>query len=235
MLIRCVWEHNGNDTLLYSDNYIGAFTRGASLEIALNKMEQEVKSYLCWKNGRIPDVLVPEIVQQKESSLQIGDADSDIIFDTEKAPLSREEYVQLKELAMKSAHDFYELYKSIPIKDKSILQARKTFYGTIPRTANEMYEHTKNVNAYYFGEIQVPADNEGTIYECRKRGFELLETKPDYLKNDIIHGSYGEDWSLRKVLRRFIWHDRIHAKAMYRMAQRTFGNGAVEDVFKFEI
>ncbi len=32
MKIRCVWEHHGNDTLLYSDNFVGAFTRGASRE-----------------------------------------------------------------------------------------------------------------------------------------------------------------------------------------------------------
>lgn len=32
MKIKCVWEHNGNDSLLYSNNFIGAFTRGETLE-----------------------------------------------------------------------------------------------------------------------------------------------------------------------------------------------------------
>lgn len=235
MEIKCVWEHNGKDTILYADNYIGAFTRGATKEIALNKMQEEVISYLRWKNDTVPKLAAPEIIQQKESALQICDADSDIIFDTEKLPLGQEEYVQLKQLALKSAYDFHELYRQIPDKDKSALQARKTFYGSIPRTADEMYEHTKGVNAYYFGEIRVQADNEGTIYECRKRGFALLEMQPDYLQNRVYCGSYDEYWSLRKVLRRFIWHDRIHAKAMYRMAQKTFGPEAVEDVFLFGI
>ena len=48
------------------------------------------------------------------------------------------------------------------------------------------------------------------------------------------HGSFDEEWSLRKVLRRFIWHDRIHGKAMYRMAVKTFGQDSVPDVFRFE-
>ncbi len=30
---------------------------------------------------------------------------------------------------------------------------------------------------------------------------------------------------MKLVLRRFIRHDRIHAKAMYRMAVKTFGEG----------
>ena len=45
-------------------------------------------------------------------------------------------------------------------------------------------------------------------------------------------GSYGEMWSVRKVLRRFVWHDRIHAKAMWRMAKKTF-DVEVENVFCF--
>lgn len=40
MKIRCVWEHNGNDSILYSDNYVGAFTRGESKDIAMRKMNR---------------------------------------------------------------------------------------------------------------------------------------------------------------------------------------------------
>jgi len=181
----------------------------------------------------IPEHIEVEIVQEKKSDLQIADADSDVIFDDEQKPLTREEYLELKDLVLKSAEDFLHLYKSIPSKDESCLPERKTFYGAVPRTAREMYEHTKNVNAYYFGEIGVETDNEGTILECRKRGFELLEKTDGFLKNEVIEGSYGEFWSLRKMMRRFIWHDRIHAKAMYRMAIKTFGKDNVENRFKF--
>ena len=45
MKIRCVWEHNGNDSLIYAENLAGAFTRGETREIALGKMEDEVKSF----------------------------------------------------------------------------------------------------------------------------------------------------------------------------------------------
>ena len=44
-----------------------------------------------------------------------------------------------------------------------------------------------------------------------------------FLKNPVFEGSWEEDWTLRKLLRRFIWHDRIHARAMERMRKRTFG------------
>ncbi len=232
MKIRCVWEHNGNDSILHANNFVGAYTRGETKDIALQKMTREVASYLEWKGEAVPDSLETIITQEKASVLTISDADSDVLFEEEKEPLSKAEYEELKELALKSAQDFLDLYEAIPDKNKSCLPVRKTFYGQVPRTASEMYEHTKNVNDYYFGEIGVETDHEGTIVDCRKRGFVTLEDQPDFLKNIVCLGSYNEEWSLRKVLRRFIWHDRIHAKAMYRMAVRTFG-GNIPNVFHF--
>lgn len=284
MKIRCVWEHNGEDTLLYGEDFPGSFTRGASLQEALHKMPGEVYSYLQWaKNGLFMPFLdvaeafaaqreagtlqawgegaldmaagfclpnaereenglvklfsgVPEVVvvQEKVSTLRIQDADSDVLFNTERLPLKLEEYRALKALTLKSAGDFERMYQTIPDRDVTDLADRETFYGSVPRTAREIYEHTKSVNNYYFAEIGVEADDAGTIRECRERGFALLETAPDFLQNPVFAGSYDEEWSLRKVLRRFIWHDRIHAKAMYRMAKRVFMKKGAEDVFCFD-
>lgn len=233
MKINCVWEHNGNDTLLYAVNLPGAYTRGERLEIAMGKMSAEAFSYLRWKNAPCPDEIFVEVVQEAPCSLQVRDADSDVLFEGEKAPLSMDEYLELKDLVLKSASDFFALYRSIPDKDRSNRPKRKTFYGQVPRSAKEMYTHTKNVNAYYFGELDVAGDNEGDIYDCRYRGFKLLEQKKDFLLNSVYQGSYGEYWTLRKMLRRFLWHDRIHAKAMYRMASNIFGTVNISNPFCF--
>ena len=233
MKVYCVWEHNGDDTLLYAVDYIGAYTRGESLEIAKAKMPGEIVSYLKWLGDDTSDNIEVVITQEKDSELAIKDADSDVLFESEKAPLTADEYEKLKALALKSAKDFLALYDSIPDKSATAIAERKTFYGQVPRTADEIYVHTKNVNEYYFAEIEVDADNDGTIYECRKRGFEELEAKSNFLQNTVIEGSYGEDWSLRKVLRRFIWHDRIHARAMYRMAVKVFGSENIANPFCF--
>ena len=233
--MKCVWEHNGGDTLLYAVEYVGAYTRGGSLAASVSKMPAEIAAYSLWRDQKRIQITDVEIVQEKNSSLQIADADSDVLFDTERAPLTAEEYEELKALALRSARDFYTLYASVADKQRSCLPPRKTFYGDIPRTAEEMYLHTKNVNAYYFREIGIAADNEGSIYDCRKRGFALLEQTKGYWDNAVAEGSYHELWSLRKVMRRFLWHDRIHAKAMYRMAVTTFGEAGAENVFRFTV
>lgn len=234
MEIRCIWEHNESDTLLYVENFIGAFTRGESFAVAEHKMSAEIQSYLNWLGESSREDIQVKVVQEKVSDLEIKDADSDVLFDAEQNPLSLEEYTELKEFVLKSAMDFEKLYQSIPEKQKSSLPIRKTFYGQVPRTAEEMYLHTKNVNSYYFAEIGVDADNEGTIFECRQRGFALLEQQQNFLQNPVLEGSYGELWSLRKMMRRFIWHDRIHAKSMWRMAKKTFLEYEIENVFCFE-
>jgi len=233
--IKCVWEHNGNDSLLYSGNFIGAFTRGVSKKDALKKMESEIISYCAWAVQSVTLPLDIIITQEKVSELNIRDADSDVIFDSERTGLTISDYNRLKELALKSATDFYRLYDSFPDKNKSCLPERETFYGKVPRTAKEMYQHTKNVNSYYWGEIGVEAGNEGTILESRIRGFEILEKSDGFLMSNVLEGSYGELWSLSKVLRRFIWHDRIHAKALYRMGIKTFGIDQIPNIFNFEI
>ena len=233
MKVKCIWEHNGDDTLLYAEEYVGAFTRGESLEIALHSMKSEIPSYFAWMGEKMQEDIVPVVVQEKNSDLEIKDADSDVLFLSEEEPLTMEEYEVLRDLALKSAMDFLKLYETIPDKNASVLPIRKTFYGSAPRTAEEMYLHTKIVNSYYFGEIGVDVDNEGSILECRKRGFERLENTPDFLNGLLQEGSYGEMWSVRKVLRRFVWHDRIHAKAMWRMATETFNGGEVENIFRF--
>ncbi len=233
MNIRCVHEHNGNDTILYAIDFLGAFTRGKSKEIAISKMKKEVLSYALWCGASLPEIQDIIIVQDAECSLSVSDADSDVLFEEEMHPLTLTEYNSLKALTLKSASDFLTLYGSIKDKTRELKKPRSTFYGKIPSTAEEMYIHTKNVNEYYFGEIGVKADNSGDILSCRIRGFENLEKQKDFLSSKVCDGSYGERWTLRKLLRRFIWHDRIHARAMYRAASAIWGVGSISNIFKF--
>jgi len=235
MKVNCVWEHNGDDTLLYAEDFVGAYARGESLQVAVKKMLGEINTYLKWIGKGEEPIREIEVViaGEKASELNVKDADSDVIFESEKAPLTMAEYEYLKELALKSAKDFLAFYESIPDKNAWCAPERETFYGRVPRTATEMYEHTKSVNSYYFAEIDVEADNIGNIYECRKRGFEALEAKADFLRSTVIAGSYGEEWSVRKMLRRFIWHDRIHARALWRMSINVFGEENTANPFCF--
>lgn len=237
MIIKAVCEYNEGGCLVYAENFPGAFVRGRNYENAIAKFPKEIESWLDWVNGgfEAEEPFEVELVQEKKNDdLRICDADSDVIFDSEREPLTKEEYQKLKILALRSAMDFERLYDSVPDKKMNIVPPRETFYGKIPSTAEEMYNHTMNVNSYYFGEIGVEAENGPDILSCRQKGFAELEKQENFLENKVFDGSYGEEWSLRKVLRRFIWHDRIHARAMYRRAYEAFWDSDIDNVFRFK-
>ncbi len=237
MILRAVSEYNKDGFLVYAENFPGAYVRGKTLERAIEKFPKEIESYLLWADGKELEENIKleiEIVFEKESTLNISDADSDVIFQSEREPLTKEEYTKLKILALRSAMDFERLFDSIPDKNAVISPIRETFYGKAPSTAEEMYLHTMNINNYYFSEIGVEAENGPDILSCRSKGFEKLEKKENFLENKVFVGSYNEEWSLKKVMRRFIWHDRIHAKAMYRRAYEFFWNDKIDNVFCFK-
>lgn len=232
--IRIAMEYNQNGVLLLADNYPGAFARGKTWEEAIQKMDGEIRGYVLWSTGKSMESDVNthvRIIEKKQSSLQVCDADSDILLESEKPILYLEEYRSLKALALKSAADFQKLYDMIPNKSYTSLSERNTFYGPIPRTASEMYRHTNSVTDYYMREIGVLFRNLPRIVPNRKQAFSVLERRFGYLDNELFNGSYDEQWTLRKVLRRFLWHDRIHARAMTRMALNFWGPSVIQDIF----
>ena len=60
------------------------------------------------------------------------------------------------------------------------------------------------------------------VIDLSGNGYTVLHWLSILLENRVFEGSWDECWTLRKLLRRFIWHDRIHGRAMVRMMERTF-------------
>ena len=143
MTINCVWEHNGRDTLLYAVDFVGCIyprrnigsrcPENASGNMLLSQMVRQ-------KAVTSMDIA---IIGEKVSSLRSATRTLMCFFESEKAPLTAEEYRKLKALALKSAQDFLALYDSVPDKNATAAPERKTFYGKVPRSADEMYAHTK--------------------------------------------------------------------------------------------
>ena len=233
-IIETVVEYNDFGFLVYARDYPGAFTRGRTLEEAFSKMSCEITRYCQWAGREIPrGPMLAHTAQSVKTGLCVQDADSEALFEAEKGSVSFQEYSCLKALAEKSAACFEVLYHSVPDKDASASAPRKTFYGNVPVTAREMYLHTNGVTDYYVSQIGVVKTCTGDMLSARKQAFAAVEAAPDYLKNAVFSGKYDEQWTLKKVMRRFIWHDRIHAKAMYRMAEAIWGDSALVNPFYF--
>ena len=122
-------EQNESGCLVYATEYMGAFARGKTMEEALEKLPADVVSYCLFANRSTPkEPFELCVVQQKQSALQVCDADSDILLDCEIPPLTIFEYLLSKELCLKSAGCFLRLYETIPSPDALLRPRRKTFY-----------------------------------------------------------------------------------------------------------
>lgn len=226
-------ETNGKGFLVYAENYPGAYSRGCTEAEALAKLPADINAYSLWVYGATLDGVEVLVRQRHVTTLSVEDADSELLLDGEREPLTQAEYEALKMLAIQSACDFQALYDSIPDKTRPLCPPRQTFYGDLPATAELMYRHVNDVAAYYTGEVGAQHENVPDIAENRMQALKLVEALPNHLTAGVFTGSYDELWSLRKVLRRFIWHDRIHARAMQRHAAAIWGADAVADPYCF--
>lgn len=231
--MKAALEYNDRGCLLWSLDCPGAFARGSTREEAAARLPADAAAFCRWSGWTAPAGEV-EIVEEKyQPELKIEDADSDMLLHGERLPLTGEEYAALRALVLRSAADLDTLYAAIPDPDAPLGPERETFYGAYPNTARRMFTHTNGVTAYYVGELGAETGTLPGCLENRRAGLAALERLPDFLNLPVIEGSYGELWSLRKVLRRFLWHDRIHARAMYRRVRAVWGD-RIPDPFRFD-
>lgn len=216
--ILIVSEFNDRGVLFHFPDYFGAFTRGVSETEAYEKIHQELKNFRTWaaiSEGN--EEFIVNITRVKASdNLRIDDADSEILLDHDCKRLSKATFDFWSELAIRSGECFVKLYESIADKDKPQLEKeRTTFYGKTPSTAREMLLHVDQVHDFYLSRINLYADfQKGELNANRHIAIAALRKN---LQNPFkIYSQDSENWTETKVLRRLLWHDRIHAKALFR-------------------
>lgn len=228
------YEHNDKGVLLWAARFPGAFARGKNFEEAAAKMPVVCRQYRLWAGAGCPQSGEKvEVLHEFKTALAVEDADSDALFPEERLPMTMAEYINLKALCLKSARDFMLEYQSIPQKDRALVKSRKTFYGKIPASAREMLEHTNNTLAYYAAGVGIEMDTLPDFVENRQQLLQKLEELPAFLSNRVYTADDKELWTVKKILRRLLWHDRIHARAMYRRAVSFWSRERIENPFGF--
>ncbi len=217
-MVELISEYNKNGILMQFPDYPGAYTRGETEKAAFCKAKQELLEYAKWANLTIPqtDISIVQRIKAKDD-LQINDADSEVLLDSDRQRLLESEFNRWSGLVLLSANCILELYNSIIDKDWVQLEKlRPSFLDKPPSTAYEMFLHIDVVSGYYTSRIGINKNfKNGSLIENRVKCMDLVRNNY-YTKPFQIFKIDGEYWTETKLLRRFIWHDRIHAKALYR-------------------
>jgi len=216
-----VFETNGKGYLGWLINFPGSYIRGKTIEDARSKIDNEITEYCNWLDLIKPECITIESELIYNSELMIEDADSDIIFDTEKLMYnSLQEFERDLENILISARKTEEIFnKSNPKDIIDYSMVRKTFYGNVYTSINEQFRHIVNVQNYYLGQISEGININNDITNTRKLMTNIIKDKYNK-EGNILYKLENEEWTIKKVIRRTIWHDRIHAKAIKRIGER---------------
>lgn len=236
-IISIAFETNGKGYLGYILEFPGAFIRGRTIDEALSKVEQEIRTYQRWRGVQSKLKSKTKIVQIHQSTLMIEDADSEILLDMDKEKMEEKEFNEYIELIKKSGISTLSIYQNAKFKNW-LDEARrgKTFYGDVPISIQRIFEHIDSVQYFYLSRISTDIEKKEGFLEGREHC--LNQVRSIYMRenNSKIYNCDHENWTIRKVLRRFIWHDRIHAKSMVKILKKQKMIGLIdfyEDPFYF--
>lgn len=228
--ISIAFETNGKGYIGFIVELPGAFIRGGTERQALAKVSQEVKSYLKWLRGEQKHDYRIQVVQRHLSSLPVEDADNEISLEADKEAITEEEFGNLYDLVWYSGETFLQLYTNGKLKDWiDGSRIRKTFYGDNPKTIREIFDHVTYCLYYYLSRMEITEKIEADHLAIRKFCLDKLEALYRQKNNSLIVELANELWTLKKVLRRLIWHDRIHSKAMTRILEKQKQLGLIDE------
>lgn len=218
--MNIVYETNGLGFLGWITDLPGAYLRGATIEEARAKIGRETADYSAWLGipADTPDGLSESV---RKSGLHVEDADSDIIFESEKTDFpDMEEFEYWRALVLVSGARAEEAYADCGHRDVPDPRLRRaTFYGDAYPTVRTQFAHIVNVQNYYLAQIGVLMKTGDSLEDSRPEFAEQLRAK--YLaEGNRLYSSDAEEWTIRKIIRRIIWHDRIHTRAMRRIEAR---------------
>ena len=235
--LKAVLEYNDKGVTLWAAAYPGAFARGKTAEEASKKLPSACRRFRLWAKLP-PDATSAEgedirCVQKIRSDAALDEGFTTALFSEEKLPMDMARYTSLKSICLISARDFETLFASIPQKDRALLKSRRTAYGKVPVTSREMMAHVLDEQCRYASLFGISLGGGQGLLADRKRLFTGLEARPDFLSNRAFVSSDGELWSMRKLLRRLLWHDAIHGRALYRKAISFWQKEQIKNPFGF--
>ncbi len=209
-----------NNALIFAFEWPGACGWGPK-SIALAELKKDIIWTKKWLNKNQEDSFRLEITEEVKSTGDPKNADSEGFFEYDKLAFSNDEVIntlgllQLIKIYIRNAMD------QIPLNKRAIpLLAEK-------RTPNEVIDHIAIAEWWYMSRLP--------IVKTVVRDWRQLATDPAAKLNQVqdltvtflrdlllldpasrktICTANGEKWSYRKVLRRMIWHELLHAKQL---------------------
>ncbi len=202
----------------------GCFNKAPNQDEAIAKLPNAIREYWSWLSRHGEELTSPpasptiEVAEVVSSDAGFVSGDKVALFGPDREPPTDEELEIYLQRLKYSRQDLMELVRRIPhrIMDEDP--------GGGQRTIGQTLKHVVRAEYWYLSRIYREPDFEGMpgeIFEAlrwmrdeavaRLRAFPVDERSRVFIRDEFVSPwGAGELWTFRKVLRRFIEHEREH-------------------------
>lgn len=234
--VTAVAEENDAGIILFASEYPGTCGWGRTAAEAREKLRADLRATVDWLAGHGIECSVPALGPEPvsfeitERIRATGDplvCDSEGFFAFDSRPYSDAEISQTRAMLTASRGDLLDLVAEL---DPRSLDHR---LAADRRTVREILDHVAGAEHWYLTRVVVPVDVPDSwrhyagdtfdrLAETRRdvdRTLESLRDVPDS-RRGRTRVVDGERWSRRKLLRRLVWHERLHGKQLARLVPK---------------
>lgn len=223
-------------TQIFVQELFGCYSRSPTFDEAVAKAPLKIREFLDWLRAHGEHIIESDYEIETEVSeivrgnwpIKLGD--SQALFKADLRPLGREEVERCIRYIGYAREDFMDLYLSAPGDALEWKPDQST-----PRHIKRIAEHVAEVDLFYIERLKarkfgdwplgfLEASNELAIMRLSNLSEDEMNCAVSYHPPGGWTATKAEGWTTRKVLRRFVWHEKLHTSTAKKLL-RSFLDG----------
>lgn len=210
----------------------GCYSRAPTFDEATSKVPMKIREFLDWlrKHGeQVSDdhyEVSTEVSEVITGKWPVNLGDSQALFKSDLRPLDEEEVRRCIRYVKYAREDLIQLYLNAP---EDALEWKPD--ESTPRHIKRIAEHVAEVDLFYLERLG-PRRFKKWPLNFLETSNELAIMRLSNLSDDEVNCSVShhppggwtgtaepEGWTARKVLRRFVWHERLHSATVSKLLE----------------
>jgi hypothetical protein len=204
---------------------LGLFVNEPSEEEALRQLPGAIVAYLQWlrRHGddiEVPDAVMVAVAERQTPDLDLAYGEYGALYDLDRVPVTDDDLAHAAHWMRYMRHDTLELVARLPADAMAWRRTPGHEYSI-----GDYLEHIARAERWYLSRLwsEVPKHVPGptpvlSLAQSRERVLNWLLTMPADLRGKVIDFGGGDLWTARKVLGRYLYHERYHIRSIARIA-----------------
>jgi len=223
----------------------GCFSRGSSPQAAIEVLPRRVERFLGWLREFEPtpheraEIAVAEEIRDESCPVKLGDTRA--LFAWDRQAPSEEEFEQDLRWMEYNRRTLLSLVDGLPSDALDRGEEGPDIHRLGAPTIRRILRHVGGAEYWYLTRIptqaQLPTEEPRNVFAALSvvRAAaepvlrELFRTSPDRaveVPQKTWSGTFTEGWTLRKILRRALWHEQFHIEEIRRHMEGRSGDRA---------